>query len=75
MLETAIRKKTGATVIGLWKNGTLLINPSANETLPENSILVIIGTPDQHSKVSGIMTVEEPKTKKKKKEPKGGSGR
>jgi voltage-gated potassium channel len=73
LLETRIRKKTGSTVIGLWKNGTLIINPSANETLPENSILVIIGTPDQHSKVSGIMRVEEPKTKKKKKEPKGGS--
>lgn len=73
LLETGIRKKTGATVIGLWKNGTLIINPSANETLPENSILVIIGTPNHHSKVSGIMTVEEPKTKKKKKESKGGS--
>jgi voltage-gated potassium channel len=73
LLETGIRKKTGATVIGIWKNGTLIINPSANETLTENSILVIIGTSDQHSKVSEILAVEEPRTKKKKKEQKGGS--
>lgn len=73
LMETGIRKTTGATVIGLWKNGTLIINPSANETLFENSILVVIGTPMQHSRVSEIMTVEEPKTKKKKKEPKEGS--
>jgi voltage-gated potassium channel len=72
--ETNIREKSGATVIGLWKNGTLIINPSARETLPVDSIIVTIGTPEQLSKVDYIMTGEEPKTKKKKKKDDKGSG-
>lgn len=75
--QTKIREKTGATVIGLWKGGTLIINPSANETLPENSILVTIGTPEQLTELRNILTGEETKPKKKKKEAKktGGSKR
>lgn len=65
--QTEIREKTGATVIGLWKGGTLIINPSANETLLENSILVIIGTPKQLSELRKIIMEEEQKAKKKKK--------
>ncbi|UCE73151.1 MAG: potassium channel protein [Methanomassiliicoccales archaeon] len=72
--ETGIREKTGATVIGLWRNGTLIINPSANERLPADSILVTIGTPEQLSKVGDILTGEEAKTKKKKKEEKESGG-
>lgn len=66
--ETGIREKTGTTVIGLWRDGTLIINPSASETLPENSILVTIGTPEQLSKLMNILTGEDSKPKKKKKE-------
>jgi voltage-gated potassium channel len=75
--QTKIREKTGATVIGLWKGGTLIINPSANETLPENSILVTIGTPEQLTELRNILTGEEIKPKKKKKEARksGGSKR
>ncbi|UCE37970.1 MAG: NAD-binding protein [Thermoplasmata archaeon] len=72
--EAGIRKKTGATVIGLWKNKTLIINPSANEILPEGSILVTIGTPEQLSKIGEIMVTEESKAKKKKKEGKKSGG-
>ncbi len=66
--QTSIREKTGATVIGLWRDGTLIINPSASEILPENSILVTIGTPEQLSELRTIMVGEESKPKKKKKE-------
>jgi voltage-gated potassium channel len=72
--EAGIRAKTGATVIGLWKDGTLIINPSASEVLPHNSTLVTIGTPDQLSKVSSILVSEEHKPKKKKKETKESGG-
>ncbi len=72
--DSKIREKTGVTVIGLWRNGTLLINPSANEVLPENSILVTIGTPDQLSDFRDLILGEESKVKKKKKEGKKGGG-
>ncbi len=65
--QTGLRERTGTTVIGIWKGGTLIINPSANETLPENSILVIIGTPQQLSEIRKIFTGEDVKYKKKKK--------
>ncbi len=73
--QTKIREKTGATVIGLWRDGTLIINPSANEMLPVNSMLVTIGTPEQLSELRTILIGEEIKPKKKKKEQKkvGGS--
>jgi voltage-gated potassium channel len=70
--EAKIREKTGVTVIGLWRDGTLLINPSASEVLPENSILVTIGTPNQLSTLRDLMTGEDTKVKKKKKEDKKG---
>jgi voltage-gated potassium channel len=65
--QTKIRETTGATVIGLWKGGTLIINPSASEVLQENSILVIIGTPQQLSELRKTIIEEEQKAKKKKK--------
>jgi K+/H+ antiporter YhaU regulatory subunit KhtT len=75
LMEAKIREKTGVTVIGLWRGGVLLINPSASELLPENSILVTIGTPSQLSDLRSLMTGEEIKPKKKKKDEKrtGGS--
>lgn len=64
--ETGIRKKTGATVIGMWKDGTLIINPSANEVLPVGTILVTIGTPEQLELVGDVVKGDELKAKKKK---------
>jgi Trk K+ transport system NAD-binding subunit len=72
--QTRIREKTGVTVIGLWRDGTLIINPSANETLPVNSMLVTIGTPEQLTELRTILTGEETKPKKKKKEQKKAGG-
>jgi K+/H+ antiporter YhaU regulatory subunit KhtT len=72
--ETKIREKTGVTVIGLWRSGTLLINPSANEVLPENSILVTIGTPEQLSDFRDLILGDESKVKKKKKDGKKAGG-
>lgn len=71
--QTNIREKTGASVIGLWKNSTLIINPSANETLPAETILVVIGTPPQLEKVGDVVMGEEPKKKKREAKIVGGS--
>ena len=65
LFETKIREKTGTTVIGLWKGGNLIINPSANEILSDNSILVTIGTGQQLSELRKILTGEDQKVKKK----------
>jgi Trk K+ transport system NAD-binding subunit len=72
--ETKIREKTGVTVIGLWRGGTLIINPSASEVLPENSILVTIGTPKQLSDFRDLLLGDDSKAKKKKKDGKRSGG-
>jgi voltage-gated potassium channel len=74
LMEAKIREKTGVTVIGLWRGGILLINPSASEILPENSILVTIGTPSQLSDLRNLLVGEDGKPKKKKKEEKHSGG-
>jgi Trk K+ transport system NAD-binding subunit len=74
LIDTKIREKTGVTVIGLWRQGTLLINPSANEVLPENSILVTIGTPKQLTDFRDLLLGDESKAKKKKKDSKKSGG-
>jgi Trk K+ transport system NAD-binding subunit len=66
--QAKIREKTGVTVIGLWKQGTLIINPSASEPLPVNCILVTIGSPSQLAQLRNLLTGEDQKVKKKKKE-------
>lgn len=50
-----LRKKTGCTVIGFKKsNGDFVINPDANMKLELNSKLIVLGQPDQISKLNQI---------------------
>lgn len=42
-----IRSVTGAIIIGLWKEGKLLINPSPEEQLYEGTTILAIGTKKQ----------------------------
>ncbi len=41
---TMIREKTGATVVGLWQEEQLMLNPSPNTVIKKHSVLVAIGT-------------------------------
>ena len=59
--ETALRTKTGASIVGMWQAGTLL--PARPETtIQENSILVILGVAEQLKKVDNLLNREEENT-------------
>ncbi len=42
-----IRSKTGAIIIGLWKEGNLLLNPDPDELLSEGTTILAMGTKNQ----------------------------
>lgn len=43
--ESGIRERTGATIVGLWRGGKLLIQPGLDTRLDVRSILVAVGSP------------------------------
>jgi Trk K+ transport system NAD-binding subunit len=45
--DAKLRELTGATVVGLWKGSTLNLNPSPNEVITEDSVLILMGTKKQ----------------------------
>ncbi len=56
--ELEIKRKTGATVIGMKsKNGDFIINPDDNIALDELSSLLVLGNADQIHKVNQIFNI------------------
>ena len=49
--SSAIHKRTGANVVGIWKGGTLSFNPNADDVIKDNSVLLAIGTTNQLSEL------------------------
>lgn len=47
LADTMIRNKTGATIVGLWQDEELMLNPSPNTIIKKHSVLVVIGTEEQ----------------------------
>ena len=47
IVEAKLRELTGATIVGLWAGSTLNLNPSPNEVITENSVLILMGTKKQ----------------------------
>jgi voltage-gated potassium channel len=45
--RSRIRSVTGAIIIGLWKEGQLIINPSPDEVLKEGTTIIAMGTTRQ----------------------------
>ena len=45
--EAKLRELTGATIVGLWTGSTLNLNPSPDEVITENSVLILMGTKKQ----------------------------
>lgn len=45
--RSGIREKSGATVVGVWQNGTLGASPSADTVINENSVLLVMGNESQ----------------------------
>ena len=42
--ESAIRKRTGCNIIGMWAIGELSLNPKSTDIIRSNSILLAVGT-------------------------------
>ena len=49
--SAAIRERTGANIVGIWKGGTLSFNPNADDVIKDNSVLLAIGTISQLSEL------------------------
>lgn len=48
LFESGLRTKTGATIVAIQRDeGGLIPNPSAEEVLKENDIVILMGTPKQ----------------------------
>jgi voltage-gated potassium channel len=45
--DLKIRSKTGAIILGLWKEGDLLLNPDSDEVLSEGTTILAMGTKNQ----------------------------
>jgi Trk K+ transport system NAD-binding subunit len=45
--DLEIRSKTGAIIIGLWKEGKLLLNPNPDEVLSKGTTMLLMGTKKQ----------------------------
>jgi len=50
LAETAVRKETGCHVIAINENGQSHINPDPQRPLPENSEIILIGSPEAEQK-------------------------
>lgn len=52
--ELTIGKSTGANIVGIWKNGTLSLNPGSDEIIKRNSILLAVGNKEQLRKLKRL---------------------
>jgi voltage-gated potassium channel len=54
MKNAAIREKTGANVVGMWKGGSLTFIIKPDDIIKDNSVLLAIGSNDQLSKLKKL---------------------
>ncbi|WMW25266.1 NAD-binding protein [Methanolobus sediminis] len=54
MKSAAIREKTGANVVGMWKGGSLTFVIKPDDIIKDNSVLLAIGSNDQLSKLKKL---------------------
>jgi CPA2 family monovalent cation:H+ antiporter-2 len=55
--ESAIRRRTGASIVGVWKNGLFHPNPDAEMKLAQGDLLAVIGSTEQRcafQKLAGV---------------------
>ena len=49
--KSKIGESTGANIVGIWKGGTLSLNPGSDEIIKRNSILLAVGNKEQLKKL------------------------
>ncbi|MGP8320834.1 MAG: potassium channel family protein [Methanosarcinaceae archaeon] len=54
LVNAAIRERTGANIVGIWKGGSLSFNTPAGYVIKDNSVLLAIGTTEQLSKLKNL---------------------
>ncbi|TQD24422.1 TrkA family potassium uptake protein [Methanolobus vulcani] len=54
MKNAAIREKTGANVVGMWKGGSLTFVIRPDDIIKDNSVLLAIGSNEQLSKLTKL---------------------
>ena len=54
LAEVGLRTRTGANVVGQWRDGALHSPPAADEKIPPGTILVVAGTPESIEKLSDM---------------------
>lgn len=52
--ESRIRNRTGCNVLGLWKDGEFIFNPSFDELMKGNSVLLAVGNKRQLKKLLNL---------------------
>jgi K+/H+ antiporter YhaU regulatory subunit KhtT len=61
--EAAVRRRTGVSIVGLWRGGTFQPNPDAEMALAEGDLLAVIGNADQRcafQKLAGVQDACSP---------------
>ena len=54
LAEVGLRTRTGANVVGQWRDAALHTPPAADETIRPGTILVVAGTPESIEKLSEL---------------------
>lgn len=52
--DLALRSRTGATVVGVMREGQMVPNPSPTEIIQASDLLAIAGSPDQRRAVEAL---------------------
>ncbi|MDA0327644.1 MAG: cation:proton antiporter [Gemmatimonadetes bacterium] len=52
LASVGVRSRTGANIVGQWRDAALHLPPAADETIPSGTILIAAGTPESIEKLS-----------------------
>jgi Trk K+ transport system NAD-binding subunit len=55
IVETSFRDKTGASIVAVWREGEMHPNPSPDEVLQENDVLLVMGTASQLNRAKALV--------------------
>lgn len=56
--DLALRTRTGATVVGIMRNGGMISNPSPTERLEASDLLAVAGTPEQRRRLGELAVTQ-----------------
>jgi voltage-gated potassium channel len=54
LIASKIRELTGSNIVGIWKSGTLSLNPKSTDIIKRNSILLAVGSKEQLKKLKKL---------------------